>query len=152
MKNYDQLKLENQLCFPFYAISRLITRQYQPLLEELELSYPQYLVLLILWEKDKQTVNEIGKQLILNTNTITPLLKRMETMELLYRQKATDDERKVIIQLTNKGKKLRDKAINIPSQIIGLEESTEKQIAQTKKFQQQLLTLLKGMQQAENIE
>ncbi len=75
---YEQLKLENQLCFPVYAASRLITREYQPFLDRLGITYPQYLVLMILWEEDGVPVNDIAKKLILNTNTITPLLKRME--------------------------------------------------------------------------
>ena len=76
--SYDQLKLENQLCFPVYAASRLITRAYQPHLDKLDITYPQYLVLMILWENDNVPVNDIAKKLILKTNTITPLLKRME--------------------------------------------------------------------------
>ncbi len=79
---YEQLKLENQLCFPFYAVSRLIIRAYQEDLDVLGITYPQYLVLMVLWGKDGITVNQIAEKLILNTNTITPLLKRMETMRL----------------------------------------------------------------------
>ncbi|NJO70307.1 MAG: MarR family transcriptional regulator, partial [Bacteroidetes bacterium] len=77
---FEQLKLENQLCFPVYAVSRLITREYQPYLNKLGITYPQYLVLLVLWEHSSMTVNEISQKLILNTNTITPLLKRMESL------------------------------------------------------------------------
>jgi DNA-binding MarR family transcriptional regulator len=79
---YEQLKLDNQLCFPFYAVSRLITRAYQADLDALGITYPQYLVLMILWENDKVTVNDVAEKLILNTNTVTPLLKRMEVMGL----------------------------------------------------------------------
>ena len=80
---YEQLKLENQVCFPIYAASRLITREYQPLLDELGLTYPQYLALMVLWEHDGLPVNEIGHKLLLNTNTVTPLLKRMEAQGLV---------------------------------------------------------------------
>lgn len=111
---YEQLKLDNQLCFPFYAVSRLITRAYQPYLDELGITYPQYLVLLVLWEKNGITVSEISQRLILNTNTITPLLKRLEALGILNRQRATDDERKVIISLTEKGQAMKNKAADIP--------------------------------------
>ncbi|MCU4162485.1 MarR family winged helix-turn-helix transcriptional regulator [Carboxylicivirga caseinilyticus] len=114
---YDQLKLENQLCFPVYAASRLITREYQPYLDELEITYPQYLVLMILWEKDEMPVNDIAKKLILNTNTITPLLKRMETQGLVNRERSKEDERKVIVKLTEIGNELKEKAVLIPERL-----------------------------------
>lgn len=115
--NYDHLKLENQICFPVYVASRLITREYQPLLDELGITYPQYLVLLILWENEQQTVNEIAQKLILNTNTITPLLQRMENLALLQRSKSKTDERKTIISLTEKGNELKAKAVYIPEKL-----------------------------------
>ena len=100
---YAQRKLETQLCFPFYAVSRLITRAYQDDLDALGITYPQYLVMMVLWENDGVTVNEIAEKLILNTNTITPLLKRMETMGLLQRTQSKTDQRKVIVSLTDSG-------------------------------------------------
>ncbi len=115
---YEQLKLENQLCFPFYAVSRLIIRAYQDDLDQLGITYPQYLVLMVLWENDFQTVNEIGDKLILNTNTITPLLKRMETMELLERKQSVTDQRKVMVNLTAKGQKLQEQAADIPLRLM----------------------------------
>ncbi|SNR95101.1 DNA-binding transcriptional regulator, MarR family [Belliella buryatensis] len=114
----DQLKLENQICFPFYALSRLIIRAYQPHLEELGLTYPQFLVMLVLWEQDHQSVNQIGEKLILNTNTITPLLKRMELMGLISRRKSKEDERKVLISLTPKGLQKKEKASCIPDALL----------------------------------
>ena len=114
---YEQLKLENQLCFPVYAASRLITRAYQPYLDKLDITYPQYLVLMILWEEDSIAVNDISKKLILNTNTITPLLKRMEQQGLLKRERSKEDERKVIVQLTEKGKQLQEQASLIPEEL-----------------------------------
>lgn len=115
---YEQLKLENQLCFPVYAASRLITREYQPLLDRLEITYPQYLVLMVLWENDSLPVNDIAKRLILNTNTITPLLKRMEKQGLISRKRSEVDERKVLVQLTEKGKDLQEKASGVPEELI----------------------------------
>lgn len=115
---YEQLKLENQICFPVYAASRLITREYQPYLEELGLTYPQYLVLLVLWEQDELTVNDIAKKLILNTNTLTPLLKRMEAQGLLTRVRSRQDERKVIVCLTEAGQEMQAKAAGIPERLV----------------------------------
>ncbi|RZS96288.1 MarR family winged helix-turn-helix transcriptional regulator [Cecembia calidifontis] len=114
----EQLKLENQICFPFYAISRLITRAYQPYLEKLGITYPQYLVLLVLWEKDGVAVQTVSDKLILNTNTVTPLLKRMEAMGLIKREKAKDDERKVLIYLTQEGKALQASAASVPEKLM----------------------------------
>ena len=118
MMEFDHLKLSNQLCFPVYAASRLITREYQPHLGKLGITYPQYLVLMVLWETDGITVNTISEKLILNTNTLTPLLKRMESMGLITRKRSKEDERKVGIRLTNKGRELRVCASEIPQELI----------------------------------
>jgi DNA-binding MarR family transcriptional regulator len=115
---YEQLKLDNQLCFPFYAVSRLIIRKYQPLLDELGITYPQYLVLLVLWENDKQPVNDISKRLHLNTNTITPLIKRLEKTGIVTKQKGSDDERKMYVNLTARGISMKEKAAKIPLKLI----------------------------------
>lgn len=130
---YDQLKLENQLCFPVYAASRLITKEYQPYLEKIGITYPQYLVLLVLWEEDRMPVNDIAKKLILKTNTLTPLVKRMEEMGLVERVKSTSDERKVLVCLTKKGIDLKEEAAMIPeslaAEIMNDEISVERLIA-----------------------
>jgi len=115
--NFDQLKLGNQLCFPVYAASRLIIREYQPYLDKLGITYPQYLVLMVLWETDTISVNDISKKLILNTNTITPLLKRMETQGIIERHRSESDERKVIVNLTHKGKLMQVDAAVIPEKL-----------------------------------
>lgn len=114
---YNALKLENQLCFRFYTASRLITQAYGPLLDRLGVTYPQYLVLLVLWEKDAQPVNDIAKRLVLETNTVTPLLKRMEAEGLVRRTRGTEDARQVIVSLTEKGSRLRETAKDIPDQM-----------------------------------
>ena len=115
---YDQLKLENQLCFPLYAASRLIIREYQQYLDKLEITYPQYLVLMVLWETDNISVNEISHKLILNTNTVTPLLKRMEIQGIITRNRSEKDERKVMVRLTEKGLHMREEAAGIPEKLI----------------------------------
>lgn len=113
-----QLKLSNQICFPLYSVSRLITKAYKPYLDEMGLTYPQYLVLLVLWENDGLTVNQITEKLLLNTNTLSPLLKRMEKMEILQRNRSREDERSVIVQITEKGKQLKTLAMPIPENLI----------------------------------
>ena len=118
--NDNLLKLDTQLCFRLYALSRLVTRSYQPNLDRLGITYPQYLVLVVLWEQDKQSVNDIGKKLFLNTNTLTPLLKRMEFDAIITRERDTVDERRVIICLTEKGVKMKESAICIPTELVSL--------------------------------
>lgn len=113
------LKLENQLCFRLYTASRLITQAYHPLLSRIGLTYPQYLVMMVLWEQDGQPVNDIAKRLYLETNTVTPLLKRMESEGFITRKKAKEDGRKVIVSLTSKGKALEEKASCIPFEMSG---------------------------------
>lgn len=113
----EQLKLDNQLCFRLYTASRLITQAYRPLLSGIGLTYPQYLVMMVLWEKDGQPVNDIAKKLYLETNTVTPLLKRMEAEGFLSRCKGKADGRQVIVSLTPKGRALEGKAGCIPFQV-----------------------------------
>ena len=115
---YEQLRLENQICFPLYAASRLVIQEYQPLLDKLGITYPQYLVLMVLWETDSIAVSEITHRLILNTNTVTPILKRMEAQGIIQRQRSGEDERKVIVTLTPKGKELQIEAASIPDKLV----------------------------------
>lgn len=114
----SSLRLDDQLCFPLYATSRQMTRLYGALLEPLGLTYPQYLVLLVLWEKAPRTVTEIGVELQLNTNTLTPLLKRLEQLSLVSRERSKTDERVVQITLTPEGQALRKKGQAIPEGMI----------------------------------
>lgn len=116
--NSEELYLENQLCFPLYATSRLTTKIYSPFLNDLGVTYPQYLVLLTLWQLDGQTVNSIGEHLYLESNTLTPLLKRLEKKNLIKRTRSQKDERTVVISLTSKGNKLKVKAKEIPRKIV----------------------------------
>ncbi|MFM2307282.1 MAG: hypothetical protein RLZZ367_1951 [Bacteroidota bacterium] len=121
----DILKLENQVCFPIYAASRLVTRLYQPYFDKLDITYPQYLVFLLLWEKDNRNVSDISHCLYLESSTLTPLLKRMEAKGYIKRKRSAEDERSVFIQLTAKGKKLEEKASAIPMQIVGKMQTEE---------------------------
>lgn len=114
----DQLHISEQVCFPVYVFAKEIINQYRPLLEELQLTYPQYLVMLVLWEYEQQTVNQIGEKLQLDSGTLTPLLKRMEHKEFVSRIRSTVDERLVNISLTEKGKALKEKAYCIPGKLM----------------------------------
>lgn len=137
------LRLDNQLCFPLYAASRLVTRLYKPLLEPLGLTYPQYIVLLILWEDAPCTVSHIGQRAQLATNTVTPLLKRLELMDVIERTRNLDDERVVNISLTRKGKRLKQKCACIPEKMF---ESAGYPLEESIKLKQQLDALLKHLQ------
>ena len=112
---YEQLKLDNQICFRIYTASRLITQAYRPLLEPLGLTYPQYLVMLVLWEHDNMTVNEIGQRLLLESNTLTPLLQRREKEGFVIRTRGIADGRPTLVSLTKKGLHLEEQAKDIPS-------------------------------------
>ena len=111
-------KLGNQLCFPLYVIAKEITGLYRPFLDELDITYPQYLVMLVLWEYQKMNVKEIGKLLNLDSGTLTPLLKRLETKQLVLRERSKKDERIVEISLTEKGERYKEKAFCIPDKLI----------------------------------
>ena len=111
------LNVDLQLCFALYSASLSMTKTYKPLLAKLKLTYPQYLVLLVLWEKDGLTVNSIGERLFSDSGTLTPLLKRLEKIGLIQRQRAIEDERKVIITLTEHGKLLQTQAADVHTQV-----------------------------------
>ena len=113
----DDFKLDNQLCFRLYTASRLLTQAYTPLLSVHGLTYPQYLVLLVLWEKDAQPVNDIAKRLYLETNTVTPLLQRMEKKGILTRKRGREDARQMIVSLTKKGKDLQNILADVPATV-----------------------------------
>ncbi|MFF0814868.1 MarR family winged helix-turn-helix transcriptional regulator [Rhodococcus sp. NPDC003318] len=113
----DELALDQQLCFALYAASRATTAVYRPLLDELGITYPQYLVLMVLWERDGRGVREIGAELDLDTGTLSPLLKRMEALGLIERRRLATDERRVEIHLTDSGRDLREQALGIPRRL-----------------------------------
>ncbi len=117
---HDELKLDNQICFRLYSASRLITQAYTPMLTALGITYPQYLVLMVLWEKDNQPVNDIAHRLILETNTVTPLIQRMEKQGLITRKQGDKDKRQQIVSLTKNGKEMEERAYQlIPPAMLG---------------------------------
>ncbi len=111
---FDPLLLDNQLCFPLYAAARELTRRYKPFLDPLGLTYPQYVTMMALWERDGIRIGELGARLHLDSATLTPLLKRLEAHGYVSRTRSTDDERAVIVTLTTKGRELHDQAIDVP--------------------------------------
>lgn len=124
--NYDALRLENQLCFPLYACARETIKRYKPFLDELDLTYTQYIAMMVLWENKSATVKELGTALYLDSGTLTPLLKKMEAKGLLTRRRSTDDERSLIVSLTEAGEALRGRAVEVPgkvAQCVNLEPS-----------------------------
>ena len=112
------LLLGNQLCFAVYSTAHAFNRAYKPLLDRLGLTYPQYLVMLVLWERDGVPVKDIGERLLLDSGTLTPLLKRLEAAELVKRSRSTEDERQVLIALTSRGQALKEKARTVPEGIL----------------------------------
>ena len=116
-KKYDALRLENQLCFPLYACARETIKLYKPYLDELDLTYTQYIAMMVLWERDSVTVKELGAALHLDSGTLTPLLKKMEAKGLLTRRRSTDDERSLIVTLTDEGRAMEDRALEVPQKM-----------------------------------
>ena len=113
---HKELQLDNQICFRLYTAARLITQAYTPMLNALGITYPQYLVLMVLWERDNQPVNDIAHRLLLETNTVTPLLQRMEKLGIVVRKKGEQDKRQQIVSLTDKGRDMEEEAFeSIPS-------------------------------------
>ena len=119
MDKYDCLKLDNQLCFPLYACSREIVRQYTPYLEPLGLTYTQYITLMALWEHGILSVKDMGKLLHLDSGTLTPVLKKLEEKGFVNRRRSREDERSLIVSLTEKGEALREQAVEIPAKVTG---------------------------------
>ncbi|WP_280226903.1 MarR family winged helix-turn-helix transcriptional regulator [Nocardia cyriacigeorgica] len=117
MTDTDELALDNQVCFALYAASRAMIRLYRPLLDELGLTYPQYLVMLVLWERGEVSVKDLGAALELDSGTLSPLLKRLEAAGLVHRRRAADDERSVVVEATAEGQALRERARAVPRQV-----------------------------------
>lgn len=142
MSSSEFLKLENQLCFSLYASSRAITRMYRPFLEGLGITYPQYLVLLVLWDQKESTVKELSEKLDLDSGTLTPMLKRMEGQQLVQRKRSSEDERVVNIQITEAGLALYEKALCIPQSLLASSGLSPEEIY---KFNEQLKRIISSV-------
>lgn len=131
---YDMLKLENQLCFPLYAASKEIVRHYKPILDELDMTYTQYITMMVMWEHKEVNVKELGQYLYLDSGTLTPLLKTMEKKGWVERNRSKEDERVLNVTITKKGEELREKAVTVPgkiSQCVRLEPEEAMQLYKT---------------------
>ena len=135
MDKYESLRLKNQLCFPIYLCSKEIIRRYTPYLEKIDLTYTQYIVMMYFWENNESNVKDLGKALLLDSSTLTPLLKKLEAKGQIKRQRSSVDERNLIIKLTQKGDKIKEEALNIPTSIgkcINLSEEEAKNFVNDK--------------------
>lgn len=116
---YDALKLQNQICFPLYAASREVIKQYKPYLDALDLTYTQYIAMMVFWEEKKLNVKELGKKLFLDSGTLTPVLKSLEGKGYVLRSRSKEDERVLEVEITPKGEELKEQAVSIPASIAG---------------------------------
>ena len=116
-QNYDMLKLENQLCFPLYAAAREVTKRYRPFLDDLNLTYTQYITMMVVWECSECSVKTLGEKLYLDSGTLTPVVKSLEQKGYVRRFRSTEDERVLLVSITQEGKALRDKAAAVPMQV-----------------------------------
>jgi MarR family transcriptional regulator, organic hydroperoxide resistance regulator len=139
----ESLMLDNQLCFALHSTSLLMTKVYKPLLQALGLTYPQYLAMMVLWEEDGLTVGEISSRLLTDPGSLTPLLKRLEAEGLLSRTRSREDERVVVVELTDVGRALQDKAMGIPKCILG---ASGLELEQLRKLQADLIALRSNLQ------
>lgn len=114
---YEGLKLKNQLCFPLYACAKEVSRRYKPFLDELDLTYTQYIAMMVIWEEKQINVRDLGEQLYLDSGTLTPLLKKLESKGYIIRERSKEDERSLNISISKKGEELKDKAVKVPQQV-----------------------------------
>lgn len=139
MGKYDILKLENQMCFPLYALSREIIKLYKPYLDKFNLTYTQYIAMLVMWEEEKIVFKELGKKLHLDSGTLTPVLKKLESMGLIIKYRSKEDDRIVIIELTESGKQLKDEVIGIPEKVFCESGISEEDAVQFKYYLDKIL-------------
>ena len=128
-KNYDKLRLESQLCFPLYACSKEIVRRYKPFLDEVDLTYTQYITMMVLWFNKSVNVKELGKKLYLDSGTLTPVLKKLEVKGYITRERSKEDERTLIVKITKEGENLKEKADEIPNRIRACIDVSQEEMA-----------------------
>ena len=137
---YDSLKLENQLCFPLYACSKEIVRRYKTYLDRLDLTYTQYIVMMVMWEEKELNVKELGDKLFLDSGTLTPVLKKLEAKGYVTRERSKIDERTLIVTLTGSGKELREKAVDIPVGMRGCLKVSDEEMVQLRTMLNKILS------------
>lgn len=139
---FDALKLENQLCFPLYACSKEVVKRYKPFLDEVDLTYTQYIAMMVMWEQKEITVKKLGEYLYLDSGTLTPLLKKLESKGYILRTRSKEDERNLFVSLTEKGEQLRLRAVDIPVNMGKCMKLSQEEAAQ---LYQLLYKVLNGM-------
>lgn len=137
---YDSLKLENQLCFPLYACSKEIVRRYKLFLDKLNLTYTQYIVMMVMWEEKELNVKELGDKLFLDSGTLTPVLKKLESKKYITRERSKLDERTLIVTLTQRGEELKEKALEVPAGMRGCLNVTDEEMVQLRKMLNKILS------------
>ena len=137
---YDSLKLENQLCFPLYACSKEIVRRYKAHLDKLDLTYTQYIVMMVMWEEKELNVKELGDKLFLDSGTLTPVLKKLEAKGYVTRERSKIDERTLIVTLTESGKELREMAVDIPVGMRGCLKLSDEEMVQLRTMLNKILS------------
>ena len=140
---YDVLKLENQICFPLYACSKEIVRLYKPFLDEIDLTYTQYITMMVLWEQKEINVKELGNCLFLDSGTLTPLLKKLEQKGLITRERSKEDERVVNVTITEMGEALKEKAVEIPDKLVSCVKLPQEDAMQLYQILHKLLQIIK---------
>jgi len=138
--NYDVLKLENQLCFPLYACSKEIVRRYKPFLDKLDLTYTQYIAMMVMWEHRSITARELGKLLYLDSGTLTPVLKTLEAKGFVRRERLPSDERSLLVTITDAGEALKEEAVHVPAQLMGCISCSPEDAAQLYAILKRLLS------------
>lgn len=139
MDKYEKLKLDNQLCFPLYALSREIIKLYKPLLTKFNLTYTQYVAMLVLWETETIDFKSLGNRLHLDSGTLTPVLKKLVSLEYVNKYRNPDDDRQVIIELTQKGKILKEQIVEVPDQLLGDYKGDVQDLIMLKKYLDKVL-------------
>lgn len=142
MEKYQMLKLENQLCFPLYAVSKEIVKKYKPYLDELDLTYTQYITMMVMWEHAEISVKELGEYLYLDSGTLTPVLKKLEQKGLVTRARAKEDERVLLVTVTPEGEALKEKASGVPAKVGGCVLISKEEAAELHRI---LKKILKGI-------
>lgn len=139
MDKYEALKLENQLCFSLYAISREVIKLYKPLLEPFGITYTQYITMMVIWEEEKINFKELGNRLHLDSGTLTPVLKKLESKGFIIKYRNKDDDRVVTVELTDKGRELKEKAVEVPYKIYSCYNGDKETLMMLKKLLDELL-------------
>lgn len=142
MNKYDSIKLDNQVCFSLYAASREIIKLYKPFLDKYNLTYTQYVAMLVIWEDEKSTVKDIGKRLHLDSGTLTPLLKKIESMGLIKRYRDVNDDRVVIVELTENGRALKEEVLEVPNEMACKINMPKEDLIELKKRLDSLLKII----------